>query len=242
MAYSLYLQAMKVSLILPVWNEEKTFDAQESDLALRLSDLDSFFSRFGWDFELMVGLDKSQDRTEEIFESYPFKKLKLRMFKNRKHLGRAQTLRLLLKAAEGEVAVTLSMDLSTPLADIYALLIEGLNDKQALLTLGNTLGSKKKRSGGRFSSHFHLEQMLHEKTKLKWPLLNDPLTSLVALNSHALTQFKQDDPKISRWYFTPQLLTWAHKKNITIRQLEVQKRLKPSSRIPVIREWIKSLL
>jgi hypothetical protein len=233
---------MKVSLILPVWNEEKTYGSSSSDLHLRLSDMDSFFSRFSWDFELVVGLDKSQDKSEEIFKSYPFKKLQLRLIENKKHLGRAKTIQHLLCHCQGNSAVTLSMDLSTPLADVYALLIEGHEEPCPILALGNTLGKKKKRSGARSRSHFQLEQMLYEKMKFRWGHIQDPLTSLFSINSAALEIFKQNPPKLDRWYFTPQLLDWAQRKFISVREVEVQKRLRPTDRIPLVREWLKSLL
>lgn len=233
---------MKVSLILPVWNEEKTHGSPGTDLHLRLSDLDSFFSRFSWDFELIVGLDKSQDKSKEIFKSYPFKKLQLCLIENKKHLGRAKSLQKLLMECQGKSAVTLSMDLSTPLADVYALLIEGHEEPNPILALGNTLGKKKKRSGERSSSHFQLEQMLYEKMKLRWGQLHDPLTSLFSMNSAALEIFRQDPAQLTRWYFTPQLLDWAQKKSVSVREVEVQKRLRPTDRIPLLKEWLKSLL
>lgn len=233
---------MKVSLILPIWNEEKTSRSSECDLHLRLSDIDSFFSRFSWDFELIVGLDKSQDQSQIILRSYPFKKLHFRLIENKKHLGRSRTLEHLLSQCQGKSAVTLSMDLSTPLADVYALLAEVLEEESPLLVLGNTLGKKKKRSGERTRSHFQLEQMLYEKMKLRWGHIQDPLTSVFSMNSAALEILRQNPPELSRWYFTPQLLRWAQRNSVSIREVEVAKRHRPTERIPLVREWLKSLL
>ena len=83
----------KVSIILPVFNAEKT---------IKLA-IDSILEQSHQDFELLIYDDHSKDKTIEIIENYKDKRIAL--FKGKKNIGSLKSRNFLFKKAIGEFFV-----------------------------------------------------------------------------------------------------------------------------------------
>ncbi|MEH6764527.1 MAG: glycosyltransferase family 2 protein [Aequorivita antarctica] len=91
---------MKVSVILPVFNGEKTLDATLKSLAAQTFR----------DFELVVCIDGTKDGSEEILKSYQDVYPRLTILKNEINLGLGPTMNRLVSNATGEYIAIAEQD------------------------------------------------------------------------------------------------------------------------------------
>ncbi|EDM42964.1 glycosyl transferase, family 2 [unidentified eubacterium SCB49] len=91
---------MKVSVILPIYNGEKTIDAT----------LKSLKEQTFQDFELIVCIDGTHDRSEDILKRYEDCFLKMIILKNRNNLGLGPTMNRLIANTSGEYIAIAEQD------------------------------------------------------------------------------------------------------------------------------------
>jgi len=100
-------EGLKLSIILPSYNEEKR-------LPQALDDLIDFFSQSDYEYEIIVSADGSTDDTEQIASEYAgkFENIKLVTFPER--LGKGGGIINASRVATGDVLFTFDADLSVP--------------------------------------------------------------------------------------------------------------------------------
>lgn len=111
---------MKLSLILPAYNEEKNIKKGNLDKILAYLKLKKF------DWEIIVVDDGSIDKTAQLIEKKYLKKNKnIRLIK-KSHYGKAFTLICGIKKAKGELVAFSDFDLATPIKELDKLLLAGV--------------------------------------------------------------------------------------------------------------------
>lgn len=118
---------MKVSVIVPAYNEERR-------IASCLKVLTAYLERVGLDYEIVVSEDGSTDRTCEIVGEYARLNPRIRLLHSDRRLGKGGGILRGIEEAEGEAIVMVDVDLSAPPSQIPRLL-EAL--KEADLALGS---------------------------------------------------------------------------------------------------------
>ncbi len=164
---------------------------------------------------------------------------------NQPNLTRAENLWLALQQAQGEYMVVIPADLSTPLADIWALLRDLAINPNIELILGNRLTDKKKYLHRKSSWHSTLENIILEKFKKDSTIatkISDPLTPYWALRKSSFQKIlKSQNKPVLGWYYTPQLLKLAEENKISIAELPIQSQKKTGSSIPLFKEYLRHL-
>lgn len=106
---------MKVSIIIPAYNEEKNL--QDGPLEA----IDSYLKKQNYPYEVLVVDDGSKDETVQVAEKH-IKDLKnFKLIKN-SHGGKALTVMYGLLHSSGEIALFTDMDQATPIKEIEKLL------------------------------------------------------------------------------------------------------------------------
>ncbi len=186
-------------------------------------------------------VDPSKDNTLEEIERFSAKKINLRMHCNPKHLGRAQSVLVGLKLAQGEVIIISSLDLSVPLAEVFNFLQEFVTNPATQMTIGNRCTSKKKRTGRRSSWHLTLENIIAEKAKRKDLAAADPACSILGFRKIALDKILSQ-LKLSSWFYGPELLLVAQKNGIPVLDIPIVCNDRAESKIPLLREYLRNLI
>ncbi|MCB0468907.1 MAG: glycosyltransferase family 2 protein [Aequorivita sp.] len=91
---------MKVSVILPIYNGEKTLKTT----------LESLVEQTFQDFELVVCIDGTNDGSEEILKSYQDSFVKMLILKNERNLGLGPTMNRLVANTQGEYIAVAEQD------------------------------------------------------------------------------------------------------------------------------------
>jgi len=91
---------MKLSVILPIYNGEKTLETT----------LQSLLEQTFQDFELIACIDGSDDNSQQILESYSDKFYSLQVLKNSKNIGLGPTMNKLVAHATGQYIAVAEQD------------------------------------------------------------------------------------------------------------------------------------
>lgn len=110
------VSALKVSLVIPAYNEEKALPSVLEKARKNLESTD-------YDWEIIVVDDGSRDKTSEIAASYPW----VRLIRHPYNMGGGRARNTGIQAASGEVVVIVDGDDTYPM-DQVPLLVEALDD------------------------------------------------------------------------------------------------------------------
>ncbi len=102
---------MKLSIIIPAYNEEKR-------LPKTLEEIDKYLSGQNYDYEILVVNDGSKDKTVEIVENLKSKIANLRLIDNKENRGKGYVVRQGMLEAKGEYRLFADADNSTPIEQI----------------------------------------------------------------------------------------------------------------------------
>ena len=108
---------MKISIVVPAYNEEDRI-AQTLDEYTAF-----FFGAYGDDVELIVAVNGSHDRTEEIARSYTERFPNLRVLVEQEAIGKGGAIVMGFKVANGDLIGFVDADCSTPPAAYNDLLL-----------------------------------------------------------------------------------------------------------------------
>lgn len=117
-----------LSIVIPIWQEESRVEACVRDIL-------SFFNTVPFNWECILSLEKSNDRTLELAKKFSENR-SIKILELNQHKGKGFALRSGLSLAQGEWIVTLNAGLGVPLTEIVAAL-EVLESAQADLCVGN---------------------------------------------------------------------------------------------------------
>lgn len=121
---------MKTSIIIPVYNEEKTIERiLEKVLASPIKK------------EVIIVNDGSTDKTKEVLEN--FKRKEVKVIFHSKNLGKGSAIRTALEYVQGEIALVQDADLEYDPGD-YQKLIKPILDKEVKVVYGSRWLRKKK--------------------------------------------------------------------------------------------------
>ena len=126
---------MKLSIIIPVFNEEKTLE--ELVRRVKKTKLDRRISK-----EIIIINDGSTDKTKQILIKLSSEN-KIRVFTHKKNLGKGAAVRKGIKESTGEIILIQDADLEYSPSD-YPKLLEPIINKKAQVVYGNRmwLGAK----------------------------------------------------------------------------------------------------
>ncbi len=222
-----------LSLVFPVWQEEQ-------DLRLRMQDLESFFDRWPLATEIIFVVDPSHDQTVSSLKSYDFKKMTAKIIENPKHLGRGTSVNVGLQRTEGDLVLIGSLGPSYPFAEYFNLIQEAVARPDVDFIFTNRFSSRKKQQGLRKKWHAVLEDIVREKNPDLLQLVQDPLSSLIAVRKPALINFLAEN-SISQWYYNLDFLRWVKSQNLSHCEIPVHSKVDQKSRIPLAREFFRHL-
>ena len=134
---------MKISIIVPTFNEEKLII---SSIKTIISYLQSAFD----DFEIIVSDDGSSDKTRELIEVEFHDRREILLISNA-HKGKGYAIRKGIEEASGDLLYLCDADLSTPI-DVLKILISKLNDGYDIV-IASREGRLAKRIGEPFYRH-----------------------------------------------------------------------------------------
>lgn len=123
-----------LSIIVPVYNEEKTLP-QILDLILQ--------QKWDSDIEVILVDDGSKDRSPEIGREYASKNSNIRWFANEKNLGKSRTVKRGILESNGKYVVIQDADLEYEVNELVEIFKE-IQEKDLDVIYGNRFGKKNK--------------------------------------------------------------------------------------------------
>jgi dolichyl-phosphate beta-glucosyltransferase len=128
----------KISLIIPVYNEEKR-------IKLTLSKCISYFKNKKIDYEIIIVDDGSTDKTRLIIKDYLSENKNIKLTKQRKNKGKGYSVKEGMLLANGDYLLFSDADLSTPIEEIekfikvmkkgYDIVIASRNMKDSIIPI-----------------------------------------------------------------------------------------------------------
>jgi|Deesub1362A_J573_1020465.scaffolds.fasta_scaffold07685_2 hypothetical protein len=217
---------MKLSIILPAYNEEKNIGKAIEDTKKKLEE-------FGIDYEIIVAEDGSEDRTYEIAMSYSQRDERIRVLHYPERLGRGEALKRAFKTARGEILLYMDVDLATDLShisDVIKLMEEGYD-----IVVGSRKTSLAKRSlPRRFLSwcyNFWVRMLLKSKIK-------DHQCGFKAFRKES-TIILLDEVKDNGWFWDTEILVRAQYRELKIAEIPVIWREKGDTKVKFFRDSIE---
>lgn len=122
---------MDISIIIPAYNEEKR-------IIKTLLNIDLYFQKNNFDYEILVVSDGSTDRTVEVVRSLRVKNLTI--IDNKKNMGKGYVVRQGLLAGRGKYRLFTDADNSTPI-DQLEKMIPYLNEYDIVIASRNLKGA-----------------------------------------------------------------------------------------------------
>jgi glycosyltransferase involved in cell wall biosynthesis len=127
---------MKLSIIIPAYNEEKT-------LLTIIEKVLNFKLPNNIEKEILILNDASKDKTPEIIDQLAKKHKEIKAIHNEKNLGKSQTVRKGILESTGDLIVIQDADLEYEPEEI-SLLVEKLQEENLDVVYGNRFGKKNK--------------------------------------------------------------------------------------------------
>nr|BFD62254.1 hypothetical protein BdHM001_09350 [Bdellovibrio sp. HM001] len=181
-----------------------------------LRDLQTFFAKFPLPYEVILMTEKG------VVVSDPPKAVKV--IRNEKHLGRAASLWQGLQAAQGHFLTISSVEMSTPLGDLFRLLQHLMSEEKIDLYWGNRYAQKNssflKTENTRQTNEHLFNGILKEKFG---PVPADPLSDVLMIKQDALKKLTvhMKKQKIQGWYLAPSVLRALRQQPLQVEQLSV---------------------
>lgn len=219
----------QITLCIPIFNEATKIP----DL---LKNVSSYFGKFHIPYEIVFGLDPSTDGTEDLLA-----KEKVRVIKNPHRLGRAESLRRALLAAESPYIVAASADLSTPLGDITKLL-QNLSGTDFKIAFGTRIDKKDSPFLSLNTKKNRLEithlNILWEKGRRNF---KDPFSTVFVMTKEARDELLKD-LRVKGWYLTPALQRQVLEKKTPFVEVPVHATSGQAPAFPYFREYLRMFL
>jgi dolichyl-phosphate beta-glucosyltransferase len=221
---------MELSVILPAYNEG-------NKIKKNVLKIDEYLMNKGYDYEILVVDDGSEDSTSEIVKG--IKSDKIKVLKNQPNRGKGYSVRKGMLESKKEYAVFMDADLATPLKELEKFK-EFTKDNDVLIASRNL-----KDSNIVVTQPFH-RQILGKGFSL--------LTQILAVEGIKDTQcgFKMFNKKakeiifprqtFERFGFDVEILHIANKHDLSIKELPVTWINDPDSRVNPIKDSLKMFI
>jgi len=201
------------SIVIPAYNEGQRITAT-------LDKVLGYIGQQGWNAEVIVVDDGSQDDTPEIVRGYAEKHPAVRLLQNPGNKGKGYSVRHGMLNAHGDLLLFSDADLSSPIYEaekLFAALAGGAEVAIGSRWLRSELQTERqpfyRQLFGRVFN-LHLRALLGLKYK-------DTQCGFKAFSSHA-AQVLFPRQKIERWGFDPELLFLARKFDLPVREIAVE--------------------
>lgn len=222
----------QITLCIPLFNEA-------DKIADLLANLSSYFGKFQIPYQVVFGLDPSTDNTESVLAAQ--KSSHFKIMRNAKRLGRAESLRLAILAADSPYIAIASADLSTPLGDITKLL-QNLSGSEFQIAFGTRI-DKKDSPFLTINTKKNRLEITH--MNISWEKgvrhFKDPFASAFVMKKEVRDRLL-GDLKVRGWYLTPALQKKVLKLGIPYVEVPVHSSAGSAPAFPYIREYFKLLL
>ncbi len=109
---------MKLSVVVPVYNEEATVGSLLDAVVRSIENCQEFIS----DYEVIVVNDASNDSTNQLLETKSYRNEKIKVFTHERNLGKGAALRLGFEKVQGDIVLIQDADLEYDPNDFPALL------------------------------------------------------------------------------------------------------------------------
>lgn len=112
MVVSNHKSMKKLSVVIPAYNEEKR-------IAVTLKDIDSYLQKQAYDYEIIVVVNNSKDRTYEVVQELESGAVEKAIAVNLKQGGKGNAVkRGILEKATGDIVMFMDADNATPISEI----------------------------------------------------------------------------------------------------------------------------
>jgi len=199
----------KVSVILPVYNEESVIENNVKSLVKVLNrDLKNY--------EIIISEDGSTDRTPEILKK--LKSKKVHVLHKKKRLGKGGALKLGAAAAKGDIVIFMDADLASDMDQIKKLVKLVENGSSIVIGSRYHKNSKVKRTFIRFfaskSFNFLVRILLGSK-------LSDHQCGFKAFKKDMILPIIMELEN-EKWFWDAELLVRAQRKGMKIREVPLE--------------------
>lgn len=106
---------MFLSVIVPVYNEEKTIEGT-------LKKISEYLQKNNWKYEIIVVDDGSRDTTRKVVENYKKRNTHIKLLRNKANRGKGYAVKKGILKANGKYLLFSDADLSTPIEEVEKLL------------------------------------------------------------------------------------------------------------------------
>ncbi|MGA2439093.1 MAG: dolichyl-phosphate beta-glucosyltransferase [Acidobacteriaceae bacterium] len=222
----------RLSIVIPAYNESARI-GQTLERVLACVD------RQGWDAEVLVVDDGSEDRTVEIVRGWMERSTRLRLVRNVGNRGKGYSVRNGLLQAAGEVVMFTDADLSAPMEEAERLL--AAIQEGADVAIGSRWMDRTRQT---------IHQPLYRRffgrcfnwvtrTVMGLPFKDTQCGFKAFTRAAAQVIFRLQ--RIERWGFDPEVLFIARKLGYTIREVPVTWGHDERSRMSYLRDGLKML-
>jgi len=222
----------RLSIVIPAYNESARI-GQTLERVLACVD------RQGWDAEVLVVDDGSEDRTVEIVRGWMERSTRLRLVRNVGNRGKGYSVRNGLLQAAGEVVMFTDADLSAPMEEAERLL--AAIQEGADVAIGSRWMDRTRQT---------IHQPLYRRffgrcfnwvtrTVMGLPFKDTQCGFKAFTRAAAQVIFRLQ--RIERWGFDPEILFIARKLGYTIREVPVTWGHDERSRMSYLRDGLKML-
>lgn len=193
---------MKTSIIIPVYNEERTIKKILDKILASLIEK-----------EVIVVNDGSNDKTSKILKKY---ERRIKILTHRKNLGKGKAIRTALKHIKGKIVLIQDADLEYDPTD-YPNLIKPIIEKKAKVVYGSRWLRKKKR---KFSIFYFGTQFLTWTTNFLYKIkITDESCGYKVFDAKLL---KSLSLKSDRFEFCPEVTAKLAKKGVQIIEVPIK--------------------
>lgn len=215
----------KVSVILPVYNEEKVLEKTIKTLSKTLDKIPN-------DYEIIISEDGSTDKTPQIARSLRSKKI--RTIHNGKRTGKGAAIRNAANCAKGELIIFMDADLASHPNHIKELI--RLLEKDAAIVIGSRYikGAKTMRAPLRYlaSKSFNF-------------LVNFTLNSKLSDHQCGFKAFKKNlvipvinEVENEKWFWDTEFLVRAQRKGLNVIEVPIEWKEARDSKFNLIHDTI----
>ena len=222
----------RLSIVIPAYNES-------ARIAQTLQRVLACVDRQGWDAEVLVVDDGSEDRTVEIVRGWMERSTRLRLVRNVGNRGKGYSVRNGLLQAAGEVVMFTDADLSAPMEEAERLL--AAIQEGADVAIGSRWMDRTRQTIHQPLYRRFFGRCFNWVTRSVMGLpFKDTQCGFKAF-TRAAAQVIFRLQRIERWGFDPEVLFIARKLGYTIREVPVTWGHDERSRMSYLRDGLKML-